>query len=250
MKIVYLGTYAAFILLLLLLSCNNDEDLMTTPETEEFICPADKYIGLVNILESSQLFLPYDTSMRNVVFSDTNGNEVIGEIVYHETFSNYTSLRDTFMCAQDSTQAYRVRYDSEARVMVLNIEDIDVSVRFQLFLSAESGSAYNIDPPDTMLISDYLNVHVRTPIPEASSGSGHPNSVLGIQVASRTNPFRRQTEPDWNEYTLHGKVFSNVYYNPFNIQEEKFNILYNQEVGLVGLENYDKSISLKFERIE
>lgn len=218
-------------------------------EIEEPILDCTETIDLGEFLlaENSLEFWPYNSSVSRVIFSDNQGNEFVGEITqYFEGFITATIEQevDNMGTLVDCT----FRSKNQFLTMEFEVPDFDIKIFLRFSVSTTRKEVFDdiiSTPLDDILLTDGFNVGLFTPISET-----RPNSQNFIMVDSRNHPIAMSESPTSETYELHDKVFQEVYYITDEIEDDKFNLFYNAEFGVVGIESADKSISLKLERVE
>lgn len=235
---------------LFIFSCANDD------ESDERPCIENTEIGDFFMLESSKDFLPYPNEEAILIFSDSIGNEYRGVFTIREI----TSLETMSTYQIDPSKSWSTRCDysylRESKISEIIFPELeDLTFRFEFNVGA------TISENDEILLSDRLAAYVLQSFPEVMSGiSGFQSLELSLVLNQRNNDQileddRYTHHITYESFVIHDKPFENVYFwerdnvNE-NLKQFDYDAYYSEEIGLVAFENYDKSISLKFERIE
>ncbi len=243
--------YSPLLFILFFLSCDKNDDQIV-PTITEVECPDVQELGSFDILDSSIGFIPYTSTNSKITFSDSVGNEVVGVITLDTTRMSRNRLPNEYVCEDDSTQFYHYFYDRGLRQVTLEIAEIDLKLHLTLTVFVSRGDQLQIEPKDTLFIFDHLAVRIVTPIIDTSS-TNSPSSLngsFGIIVNSRNHPFSTTSSPSIDVYDINGVNYPNVFFGSSEIEEDEFRVSYNIEHGIIGIENPDRSISLKYEFIE
>lgn len=224
-------------------ACNGEDEIEETP----IDCTETIDLGEFLLTESSLDFWPYNSSISKVVFSDNLGNEFVGEITkYSENFATLNSEEevDNMGTLIDCTFRSKTQFLS----MRFELTELDLTIFLRLSISVTRKEVFDgiiTTPLDDVLLNDRFSLGLTTPI-----GETNPNSQYVIIVDARNHPVAMTEYPNSETYEFHGKVFQEVYHIEDEIEEGKFNLFYNAEFGVIGVESADKSISLKYERVE
>ena len=227
-------------------SCDNDD---------EMICPEDNDFGDFFLAQSSKDIYPYGDEELVLIFSDSLGNEYRGEYSPRDfTMCNTRSQYPVDPNILDSEQC-GFTYRGECRSSLLYFEELDnLEVLFQMHISMNL-----IEESQERVKSDFFNVIL---FKDGMQLAGLNELVLGFegQLAFNTESLK---SPDKlselslfnlfeEEFDLHDKTYTDVYSSDLVYYGvlDPFDLYYSNEIGLVGFENEDKSISLKFERVE
>lgn len=226
----------SFILLLLILlvivsSCYHEE--VVPP-----YCPEKVYFGEFHMLESSKSFFPYNENQTKIVLSDSMGVEYTANIFDYDFGIGTASSSLDNPCEADSTQISQYTFDYEQNRIAAEIDSFGIKFYCSLHVSV---TPPNSDRP--IYLIDGLSLYLRMP-----NSMNMPPDQLWITVDTRTHPHATKNIPDSEIFTIHGKAFEDVYHTSYN--DDRINIFYTEIEGLVAIETKDKSISLKFERIE
>ena len=244
-KMKHLKINLIFLLLLTLFSCKKKDCLEN--EIKEVECPETIDLGEFFMSDESLNFIPYDDSIQRIIFSDSTGNEIIGEVIRFDLSLSQTTLDNEYVCPQDSTQKFEYILKRQWKGIEININELDIKLRFNLFVSVSRGDQISDAlKPDSLFLAEYFNIHLQTPIDTITSS----NSRISITVNPRNHPIANIDTPNSDEYNLHGKEYYDVYHQTYPIQEGEYKILYNKSLGLIGIENHDKSTSIKYEYVE
>lgn len=237
--------FLIFILLqVAVFSCSNDDS--NGPLT----CIEDPNLGDFFLLESSKGFVPYGEQELGLIFSDSLGNEyrgnyLPGEFETCEAVSSYSLDRVGSMECP-------INYLVECQTSRIIFEDFGgLEIQMMTSMSVD----YSVDKEEA-IFSDYLYILFFESDP-VYPGNLHPlpNSGLFINIDRRTDDraFILLTQANLDfMFDLHDKTFENVYSKDYLGPDvvQIFDLYFSRDVGIVGFENFDKSISLKFERIE
>lgn len=231
-----------FIALIFLFSnCKKEETPIIDPP-QDFTKECNEFAALGDflLLDSSKNFIPYQENIQRVIFSDSLGNEFIGNVTFYETSLNQTWNGIETACPLDTSIQVTYNWKTETKRIDLEFPDLDI----RLFVAVRTNISSN--DYSQKLFGDFCNVVLLHPVSANSS-----NSQLLIVLDARTHPLYEgiitSTLPS---LTLHGKEFNDVFFEEVPGTQNDFQLYYNSEVGVVGFENEDKSISLKFERVE
>ena len=227
----------------LILSCS--DDILDT-------CPEQVDLGDFYLAPNSVEFYPYDTSQhRQIVFSDSIGNEYIAAIRNYESgLRNFLNLTE-FKCEDDTTQTYLCYYQPEYKVFEADLDEFNIQLRIALRVivrkNQEFRGSVNRDILDDILLYDGVDVTLRTTIDSTNYSAG-----ISIIANPRNNPEPLSTALFRSEFILHNIVYSDVYYSrpPSLGRKQKFFLYYNKTNGLIGIKIPDNQVSLKFERFE
>ncbi len=226
-----------FFAMILFFSCQKEEVIVVD-------CPKFVDLGDFHLVDSSVDYMPYDETVQRIVFTDSLGNEFKAEVnSYKFGLGSILHLKE-YPCEEDSMQMFQYTSMSESKHIEAVIEELDIKINLNLSVYVVRGELLNQNP-DSLFMTDQINVTLRTPMTSTT-----PNTQLNIIVDSRNSTIASTAVPNSEVYTMHGVDFYDVYYLDTMIPSGKFNILYNAEKGLIGFENQDKSISLKYEYVE
>ncbi len=228
-------------------SCSGDDDMTCTDE-ESF--------GDFFLEEESKALYPYGDEELVLVFSDSLGNEVKGSYIPQDftfcirrspyTITNPENIIDVGECS------YTVRV--ECRSSKIRFEDLG-----ELEICIQMGSSVQVIY-ETEEVSQFEFMTILL-LGQGSSAQADffvdGNGQLPLNIESLLDPTVGQNSLElysfYEDFNLHDKSYSDVYttnYENISPQLEYVNIYYSNEIGLIGFENTDKSISLKFERVE
>ncbi|HLF64575.1 MAG TPA: hypothetical protein VI603_12515 [Saprospiraceae bacterium] len=197
-------------------------------------CRHAEYRGAFFLNPESKDIVPYGPAMTKIVFSDSLGNEYFADVLHYYTglskvldLKNDTCLLDTVvLCELESISVWLTMWE--------------LGMQFQVFLMPEVSFD---DQYELSTISDGLYVDLRFPF------SDIPTTIVGVITDPRTNPDKTKTEPDLDTLRIHDKFFTDVYQGR-KLDEGAYDLYYNAQFGIVGIENDSRSVSLKFERME
>lgn len=219
--------------ILLIVSCQKEEVVPEPP-----YCPDKVDLGEFYMVESSKDFLPYDENVHRLIFSDSSGIEYIAERTKYTFGTGYVYFTRENPCEADTSQKFHYIAHTERKSINFVFESDDIKLLFRL-----AASVYPNYDGDMVYESDAFNVVVVTPI-----SSSKPHSQIGGTVNPKNYPLGTKTLPNSDSFNIHDKTFLDVYHSTY--EDEHINIYYTEKEGLVALETTDKSISLKFERVE
>lgn len=229
--------------LLFLFSCDNDD---AGPSS----CIENPDLGDFFLLDSSKDFVPYGDEELVLIFSDSLGNEYKGN--YIPGAFEACEVLSAYNIGQSGSNGCPISFSRECQMSRIVFEDFG-GLEIQMFLSMDV--SYSVEAEEA-IFRDFINITIFEGDPE-NPGSIQSNQSGGflITIDSRTDDraivllIAADFQP---MFGLHDEIYENVYLEADLGSDvvEIFDLYFSQEVGLVGFENIDKSISLKFERIE
>lgn len=229
-----------FILLAFFVSCNDDiNEIEENLNIEE--CEDIANIGEILMLESSKDFLPYSDTISKIIFTNSDGDEFIGNIIQDSTFIGSGFTIGTSPCPIDQDVNIQYRWMSEIRDVRIHIETVDIQIMLRI------GPVIWGNDYSQKLIADIFSFVLFTPIE-----SSLPNSQVSIIINERNYPNPVSSFSDYqDEFSIHDKIFEEVYIKNPN-PNEGFHLYYNTKFGIVGIKDSlnESIIDLKFERLE
>jgi len=231
-------------------SCNGDDQFDTMP------CADSLEIGEFFMLDSSKDFLPYPDEDFAIIFSDSLGNEFRGEY-FSRPYQLCTSI-SSYRSNPNDPNSEECEFTSQLECLstVILFEALD-SLEIHFMMNVVARIEAGVEEP---LLNDFFTLLLYETGLEPTLGLlQFDNGQLSVNINNRNedtpiNPIGLPSTYFLSEsFDIHDKTFTNVYYPNYNVffpPRVVFDLYYSEEIGLVGFENEDKSISLKFERFE
>lgn len=239
---------AAFIFTIIAFSCSSGDEVMKEDKEMEDDCPETIHYGEALLAEDSDLFIPYSDATERVILSDSLGNEFTANVTRFKHRVGPVISWPPIEC-NSSRDVHEWEYDAEGIHVDFVIEELDIRLDVSLSASVREKkdlpSSIDTVGLDDLIYRDGLVFSSMKPINQGKISNlfivanyrNYPDSPIIIK------PFLK-------DVSIHGKQFSNVYYRDRELEDGQFKLYYSKEIGIVGLENSDKSISLKHERTE
>lgn len=235
-------SFYSLLFALLVISCR--------PEEVQVNCLESKDLG--EYFLENDMFLPYSLDDEVVIFSDSLGKEYRAEIIHHSHEESSTQSGYWIDCdflTRPELEPEWIYY-TERKYLLMHIIELDIKLIFFYDVNLEHRDdivmRYHNVELENIYIKDVLDVRLYKPII-----TDVYSSVLRYVVAERDFPkLPPRDSIIRSDVLLHGRQYENVFYlaAPDSLQE--FIMYYSEDNGLVGIEEIDGSISLKYERTE
>ena len=198
-------------------------------------------MGSFELLESSKEKFPYDSTLTQVIFSDSLGNEFVGEISEMKMeFRSHPGAN--YQCEYDESKFVRPTSMTERISIKINFSELEV--RFIIMFAVFP----NFREFEEKLIADLGKVYVFEPYDPQQLGSAPITEfTIVLDERSRIEEFQNSADPNYIKF-IHGEDYFDVYDNEH--QNELFTVYFNLAKGLIGFKNRETGKSYKFERIE
>ena len=199
----------------------------------EVINECDKTLDQYDLGNIALEFMPYSADTKCVIFSDSLGNEFEANINSYE--DSYIKFIDQGNDACFPDKVYHFEARSISVYMTMNLINPGIAINFKIIALPQSTT----NPEGPIRDELWLNI---------TNFFRDPKGSTALIIDKRSDETAAASTPDFNEITVHDKLFKNVFVEDFTHSDYK--IYLTKEEGLVAFENMDKSISLKLERIE
>lgn len=241
----------AFLLIFLLIvtisffSCADDNDGSTRE------CLEEDSLGQIMLAEGSRDFLPFPDVPSVFIFSDSIGNEI--RATYTPSSNRFCTVNTSYILDANAPERGFCFYDYQGEC--INSSFAIDSINLELIISGRVEA--NINENDDVELRDKLILVMidETPIiPGAIEAFNDGFLSLSLDERNSTSDNTLFAPVMQENFSLHGRRYENVYVPTLEFvgsgYDNNYNIYWSDEVGIVGFENENSTVSFKFERIQ
>lgn len=226
----------------LFFSCDkSDTDELEEEIEETRVCPEEFDMGTFTMLKSSKDLFPYSESDSIVVFKDSLGNEIMGEI--SEFVSSFSSVfSHNVTCLESTNETFKVKSRNEYLRKIIFFHDINLKfeVRYRV--------ATNLKKYTDNLVFDMARISAMQIVSD-DPDFANPIPLLVVLINER-NSLEILYNPvaPTPLYSIHSIEYNEVFTNTSGV--DVIEIYYNFEKGLIGFKEKSTGILYGFDRFE
>ncbi|MEZ4994449.1 MAG: hypothetical protein R2824_28775 [Saprospiraceae bacterium] len=198
-------------------------------------------LGTLYLLPSSREVFPYETGIKAIEFTDSQGQTDNYEVV-QDTLRFFPSVFDS-KCG-DKEKYYPYTAGEENRIVEIYSKAADRRFKVQLYTGLDREFA------NQLLLADYMRVDLGVPPSQSNTNAWEWEALLRLVIDPRTDP-EAESDPTnfYPKLELNGQTFYQVYEKEMDASADVSRIYFNFEFGLIGFTNSKDGNSYSFDQI-